>query len=131
VSREEQKREAIERMKSLRLHENVLREFENENKLNLSENGGILFWLDEKQEAEVRAFEAKREAVVYHVIHSYTEFGELLAMLYVSKSSHEWEYDREDLKQGYPYAYVKNFSGGSEIGVIGIKSQNGGLVRTE
>jgi len=131
MGREKQKMEAIERMKFLRLHENVLHEFVNENKLNLSENGGILFWLNKKQEEEVKAFEAKCEVVVYHVIHSYTEFGELLAMLYVSKSSDEWECDREDLKQGYPFAYVKNFSGGSEIGVIGIKRQNGGLMRTE
>ena len=128
----EQKTEAIKRMKSLELHENVVREFEKENKVNLSEHGGILQWLNDKQAEAVKKFEEEYNSLVYHVIHSYTTFGELLSMLYVSATSEEWEYDQEDLKEGYPIAYVKNLDDEScsEIGSIGVKSVIGGLVRT-
>lgn len=127
-----QKLEAITRMKTLKLHENPIREFQEEGVINLSENGGILFWLNDDQQQHVRAFELKYNAVVYHVIHNYTEFGEMLAFLYVSDDKDEWDYDRVDLKEGYACAYVKNLDDDicSEFGSIGIKPQFGGLVRT-
>lgn len=132
MTRQEQKTEAIKRMKLLKLHENPIREFEEEGRLNLSENGGILYWLDEKQQECVKEFETKYNALVYHVIHDLTEFGELLSFLYVSDSEDEWEYDLDDLKQGYPFVYVKNLDDDmcSEFGSIGIKPQCGGIVRT-
>jgi hypothetical protein len=132
MTKQEQKQEAIARMKLLKLHQNAIDEFEKEDKLNLSENYGALYWLDEKQQEYVKKFEQKYNSVVYHVIHNMTEFGELLAFLYVSDSEEEWGYDRDDLKDGYACAYVENLddSNCSEFGSIGIKSQFGGLVRT-
>lgn len=45
--KEKMRAEAIERMKILNLHPNVLNEFKNENKINFSEfNLGILYWAD-------------------------------------------------------------------------------------
>lgn len=131
MNRQEQKIEAIARMKMLKLHTNAINEFDKEDILNLSENDGILFWLDEKQMKLVKSFELKHNAVVYHVIHNYTEFGELLSFLYVSKNKDEWGYDRDDIKHGYVVAYVLNLDDDccSEFGSIGIKSQFGGLVR--
>jgi len=132
MERTVQKQEALERMKMLKLHENVIREFEKEDLINLSEHGGILYWLDDKQKEYVARFEREHNAVVYHVIHNYTEFGELLAFLYVSSHEEEWEYDRDDLKDGYALAYVENLDDPcfSEFGSIGIKPQFGGLCRT-
>lgn len=132
MNRQEQKQEAIERMKMLKMCENPIREFELEDKLNQSEHGGILYWLDEKQEQYVKDFEKKHNAVVYHIIHNYTDIGEMLAFLYVSDSPEEWEYDRDDLKDGYACAYVMNLDDEwcSEFGSIGIKPQFGGVVRT-
>jgi hypothetical protein len=132
MTRQEQKQEAIARMKMLKMHENPIREFEEEDRLNQSEHGGILYWLDEQQEQYVKVFEEKHKAVVYHVIHNYTDIGEMLSFLYVSDSPDEWKYDRDDLKQGYAYAYVMNLDDEycSEFGSIGIKPQFGGLVRT-
>ena len=131
MTRNEKKAEALKRMRMLHLHDNVVREFEQEDKLNLSEHGGFLYWLNEDQKEVVAQFEEKYNAVVYHVVHDYTEFGELLSLLYVSDESEEWEYDLEDVKDGYPYAYVKNLTDDwcSEFGRIGIKSQIGGLMR--
>lgn len=132
MNKQLQKQEAIQRMQLLNLHENVIREFNSEGKLNLSESDGILYWLDEKQTEYVKAFEEKFNSVVYHVIHDYTEFGELLSFLYVSDSEDEWAYDLEDLKGGCACAYVKNLDDDmcSKFGSIGIKPQFGGLVRT-
>lgn len=132
MKRETQKQEAIKRMKMLKLHENCIREFEQDDVINQSEHGGILYWLDEKQQNIVKKFEAEHGAVVYHAIHNYTAFGELLALLYVSKHKEEWEYDRDDLKEGTALAYVVNIDDEwcSEFGSIGVKPQWGGLCRT-
>jgi len=132
MTKQEQKIEAIARMKMLKLHENPIREFVEEDTVNLSEGHGILYWLDDQKMEYVKAFEEKHHAVVYHAIHNYTEFGELLAFLYVSSEKDEWEYDRQDLKDGYACAYVKNLDDDccSEFGSIGIRPSFGGLVRT-
>ncbi len=132
MERTKQKQEAIERMKMLNLYPNIIKEFDKEGIVNLSENGGFLFWLDSDQQAIVTEFESEYNALVYHVIRSFTEFGEMYALLYVSKNEDEWEYDKDDLKAGYPLAYVKNVSDDfcSEFGSIGVRQQFGGLVRT-
>ena len=103
--RDKQKLEALKRMKLLNLHPTVIDEFMQQDKLNLSEFGGFLYWLDESQQRVVEDFERKYNALVYHVIHSFTEFGELLTFLYVSD---------------YP-----------EFGSVGIRPNIGGLIRTE
>ena len=46
--KEKMKKEALWRMKSLKLHENVICEFEKEDKLNKSFAFGILYWLTEE-----------------------------------------------------------------------------------
>lgn len=130
--REAMKAEAIKRMKMLKLHENAIKEFEEESKLNLSEFGGILYWLNEEQKEFVSKVEEDKNILVYHIIHSHTEFGELLSMLYVTSDQEEWEFDREYLKEGYPIAYVANLSAPecSEFGSIGVQPCIGGLRRT-
>ena len=127
-----QKQEAIERMKMLQLHTNIIKEFEKDGTLNLSENGGYLYWLDSDQKAMVEDFERDYKALVYHVIHNYTEIGEMYSLLYVSKDENEWGYDKDDIKSGCVLAYVKNVDDDhcSEFGSIGVKPQYGGLVRT-
>ena len=132
MEKSKQKQEAIDRMKMLKLSENIIREFEKEGIVNLSKNGGCLYWLDSDQQAIVDEFETEYDALVYHVIHTYTQFGKLYSLLYVSKYEDEWEYDRDDLQQGYPIVYVKNASDDtcSEFGSIGVRPQFGGVVRT-
>lgn len=132
MEREIKKQEAIERMEMLELYPNIIREFKKDNQLNMSEHGGMLYWLTTEQKEKVLEFEEKYNALVYHVIHDYTEFGELLTLLYVSDYEEEWEYDRNDLKAGYPLAYAVNLDeeSVSEFGSVGVKQQFGGLVRT-
>lgn len=133
ITLEKKKIEAIQRMKTLKMHENPIREFEKDSVLNKSKHGGILYWLDDKEKELVKKFEQKYNAVVYHVIHNYTDYGEMLSILYVSDEKDEWEYDREDLQSGYACAYVINLDDDfcSEFGSIGVRPQFGGLVRTD
>ena len=93
ITIEKKKEEALKRMKLLELYPNVIKEFEKDNVVNLSENGGFLYWLNDEQKQIVTEFEEEHDALVYHVIHDFTEFGELLTLLYVSDYDEEWEYD--------------------------------------
>lgn len=127
-----QRTEALKRMELLKLHENVIDDFKKISLLNQSELGGILYWVEGEMEKKIREWEEKTGNLVYHVIHDYTEFGELLSLLYVSTYEDEWETDREDIQDGYPLAYVMNLIDDwcSEYGSIGIRPQWGGVVRT-
>ena len=128
----EQKLEAIKRMKKLDIYTQAIKEFEKDNMLNKSESGGILFWLDENEQEMVKEFEEKYNATVYHLIHNYTEYGELYSFLFVSQYKDDWDYDDEDLNNNRSLVYVKNIDEDafSEFGTIGIRSQFGGLIRT-
>lgn len=55
------KAEAIRRMKLLKLHQNAIKEFEAEDKLNLS-RGGFLYWLNDVQKKMIADFEKKPAA---------------------------------------------------------------------
>lgn len=131
MDNEKMKQEALERMKILGLHQNVLDEFEKEGKLNLSDPGAALFWLNDKQQELVDSWESETGNLVYHVIQSHTEFGELLSFLYVSKHIEEWELDRCDLEACCPFCYVMNLDDDmcSEYGCIGIMPFIGGVLR--
>ena len=128
---EKAKKEAIERMKILKLFKNVITDFKDDDRLNKSEDFGFLFWLYAEEEEMVKKFEKEHECVVYHVILSRTDTGTTYSLLYVDLDDEEWEEDRVDLQNGQVLAYVVNKAAPecSEIGYIGIKPQIGGLVR--
>ena len=129
--REEQKSEAVKRMKKLSLHPNVINEFITEDKINKSEISGILYWLNDEEEKFVKEFEKEHNSVVYHIIKSYTNFGTFLTVLYVSQYRDEWEEDFNLIDKNMQVCYVKNLSDDlcSEFGYIGFRKQIGGLVR--
>ena len=124
--KEEMKKEAINRMKMLKLHPNIIKEFSNKGILNLSLNAA-LYYLNDEQLARVQEFEQQYHALVYHVIQN----GQMLSFLYVSQHTEEWEYDRSDLKEGYPFVYVANLTDEicSEFGHIEIRPCVGGVIR--
>lgn len=93
---------------------------------------GVTFTFDEKPELKAIKddFEKKYRTVVYYGIFNRTPFGDFLTLLFVDKTEEEWEMDMEDLKAGYPLAYVYNFEEEfGEIGEINFKVGNGGLIR--
>ena len=134
--------QAIERLEILEkeylLHENVLKEFKEDGTIYYSENlggafSGILYWLENKNEyvEKVRKIEKERNIFVYHCILNHTIDGDLLTMLYISEYQDEWEYEKNDLKNGCIDVYVCNLSRDidSEFGSVQITCVNGGLVR--
>lgn len=132
-----QKHEALLRMKKLDIHENAIREFQKEGKLNLSEPAlgnrvGVLFWLNEDEEKMVRDWEKETGHLVYHVIkNNLMDIGLCYSFLYVSKDPDVWVRDNEDMEDGIQFAYVKTVDDySSEYGTIGIRPGFGGVVRT-
>ena len=102
ASQEEMKQEAINRMKMLLLHQNVINEFKKENKLNKSEGPlGTLYWLDEEEKETVKEYEEKWNVLVYHVIKSFTvDMGTIYDLLYITDEKDNWEEERKRLEQG-------------------------------
>ena len=132
LSKKEMKKEAIKRMKILQLHQNVLDDFMNENKLNKSDSPlGSLYWLDEEEIKIVKDFEKRHNVLVYHVIHTFSNLGETYELLFVTTEKEEWENERRDLKNGFAFAQVIviDYDPNSEMGYIGVESKNGGIVR--
>lgn len=126
----EVKDEAIERMKLLQLHSNIIKEFQDESKLNKSETSlGFVYWLTVEEQQLVDEFEKEHKGfVVYHVIKTETvDFGTIYDLLFVSIFEYDWVLERKELKDDIVMSYsVTPFS---EIGPICIKQKNGGLVR--
>lgn len=134
ISREHKKCEALTRMKMWGIYLPTCMQFEKEDLVSESAPPlGACFWLDAEQLARVRAFEEKYDALVYHVIHCFTTFGELENYVYVSDHPEEWEDDRNDIKSGQQLVYVvnKDMPDCSEFGSIGIAvTAAAGLRRT-
>lgn len=123
ISKEEKKNEAITRMKLWGIYQPIVTQFEKEDIVSESAPPlGACFWLDDEQLARVHEFEAHHNALVYHVIHSFTNLGEMESYLYVSDYPEEWEMDRADIKYGQQLVYVVNKDAPdcSEFGSIGI-----------
>ncbi len=93
---------------------------------------GINFTFDEMLEFKAikEKFEKDYDCLVYYGVLTTTIMGQFLSLLFVSRYEEEWEDDRRELKEGYPYAYVWNREEEfGEIGCIQIKMEQGGLVR--
>lgn len=134
ISREEKKTEALARMKAWGIFSPTVKQFKDEDLVSESAPPvGACFWLEGEQLERVRKFEEQHSALVYHVIHSYTNLGEMEAYLFVSDYPEEWEMDREDLKAGQQLAYVFNrdMPDCSEFGSVGVAlTPAAGLKRT-
>lgn len=130
-SKKEQIKECLVRLKLSGLCNEVIADFQ-QGQLYKTEQLGILYYVNDKEKTVVKEFEKKNNAVVYHILHSNTEFGELLALLYVSRYKEEWELDRKDLEDNIALSYVYNVDCPefSEFGSIGFVQRFGGLVRT-
>ena len=129
ASKEEMLQEGIKRMQLLKLHNNVINDLKNDGLLNKSEGRlGILYWLDEKEQAMVKEYENQRNILVYHVIKTYTlDMGVVYDLLFIIDEKGYWEEERERLKQGYVLSH--SISQFNESGDILVKNKNCGLVR--
>ena len=126
--RQAQVAEALFRLTKLKVHPNVINDFKKDGTLN-SSTQGILFWLEEHEKEIVKNFEEKFNAVVYHIIKNFTEFGTMYSMLYVTSEQEVWEEDDEMLDNGQTIACVTD-GYFTDLGTIGVKPFIGGIVRT-
>lgn len=118
------KEEAVKRMKMWGIESEIVNGFRRSGLVASSEPPfGACFWLTDEQKERVQKFEEEYGALVYHVIHSYTDIGEMESYLYVSNYPEEWEMDHEDISEHCPLAYVynKTYPEYSEIGGIGVR----------
>lgn len=134
ISIEEKKIEAIDRMKKWGIYKPIIKSFEKENIVSESAPPvGACFWIEGEQLKRIREFEKENNALVYHVIHSYANIGEMESYLFVSDYPEEWEMDRNDILENRQLAYVYNHDAPycSEFGSIGIlRTPAAGLLRT-
>lgn len=130
ATREEMIQEAVERMKMFKMLKSVIKDFQ-KGVLNLSENGGCLFWLEDEEKQLVQEYEHRTDTVVFHVIKSHTDIGLMYSLLYVSPYKEEWEEEREEMQEGIHIAYVYNMAWPdcSEAGCISVRPSIGGLKR--
>ena len=130
----DKKIEAVKRMKALAIFPPTIRKYEKDNYLSQSEPPvGACYWVEGEQLERVRQFEKKHNALVYHIIHEWTNIGELENYLYVSDYEEGWPMDNEDIKEGRVLAYVvnKDMPDCSEFGSIGVAlTPAAGLKRT-
>lgn len=134
ISIEKKKKEAVKRMELMGIFPETIRQFKEYGYVSISEPPlGALFWADGEELEIIKRFEAENNAVVYIGILSFTNFGKMLSLLYVSDYESEWGLDVEYLKVGEAVAYVHNFDmpDCSESGFIGFRrSAAAGLIRT-
>lgn len=133
VAKEIKKAEAVKRMKVLKLFKPCINALIKRDEVQLSEMTGMLYEFSDNAELNqtIKEFEEKHNAYVYHVIHTYTEFGELYNFCYVSDYADEWETDNDDIKDNYVFCYTwnKDYPCFSELGIIAVNQKYGGLVR--
>lgn len=130
--REEQKAEAIHRMKCMGIIKDAIDQFVKEDIVMVCEPPiGGLYWLNDEEKEVVRKFEEENEALVYLVVRSFTNLGKMDSIFYVSKYEEEWYMDRADIDENYALVYVVNHDmpDCSEFGTIAWKSIGSGVLR--
>lgn len=125
------KKESADRLNKLKVMRCVVDDF-NKGWLYYTESAtGALYYIDDEMKKFVQDIEERYKGMVYHIILSRTEFGELLSMLWTTSHEEEWETERENIEEGYVFAYVKNTTDDwcSEFGDIVVNERFGGLCR--
>ncbi len=117
------KQEAIERMKILKLKQDVIENFSKQDIIYTSEIQGDLLKANDEQLQLIKQFELKKNVKIYHIIHQKTESRDILFFLYVSEKEQEWENEKRDLKLAFDCAIVLKKE--TEIKEIGIKIKDG------
>ncbi|MBQ9092285.1 MAG: hypothetical protein IJY52_08495 [Anaerotignum sp.] len=134
ISREAKVAEAVTRLQKMEVLPEAIEMFRKEGRVHISMPPyGILYDLTREQKEVVQQLERERNAVVYIVVKTETEWGEMDSYIYVSDHEDDWEVENEFMKFEEALAYVVNhkYPDLSETAYIGWKpSCFGGIVRT-
>lgn len=104
------KAEAIKRMERMEMPEDVIKDFSRDGKVRMSEANGVTFFLYENLKKVVEEWEKETGSLVYHAIHSTTQIGEFLTVMYVSSYDKEWWMYWEDLDNDVQDTYTFKFN---------------------
>lgn len=133
LSIREKQEEAVKRMEAIGIFKPTINQFK-EGYLSQSEPPfGACFWVEGEQLERVKEFERENDALVYFVIHTYSNLGETEEYFYVSDYKEEWEMDWENIKgnMAFVYVHVVDDPTLSEFGTICYKlTPAAGLKRT-
>ena len=132
ISREDKKIEAIHRMKCMGIIKDAIEQFKEEDIIMVCEPPiGGLYWLNKEEKEMVQEFEQEYNALVYIIVRSWTNIGQMDNLFYVSDYKEEWEMDRDDIEENLACVYVKNHDMPecSEFGTIAYKGVGGGILR--
>lgn len=134
ATREEMKEQAIKMMELLLKHKPIIREFKTNNTVMFDE---APLWASYYVDGEdglpekIKEVETEYGGLVYHALHTLTDFGEMYELFYVSAEKETWEDDYEQAKNGYVFCYVWNRTDEwcSEFGTIAVRPTGAGTVR--
>ena len=133
ITREQQKKEALERMRSMELAEEIIEAFDKDGTIYVSTDpNGSYFPATNEVLRTVRYVEQQFDALVYLVVRWQSVFGTLDSHLFVGQYTEEWESDRCDIADGYALTYTKNwtYDDCSEMGSIAFEKHPGsGITR--
>lgn len=126
---EKQRTEAISRMESMGIREDVRAKFEKDGTVMRCVSGRFRK-LTEVEKEEIRQFEQEHDATVFLSVHMLTMYGNLDALLFVSQYEEEWEMDRQDILDGYALSYCMNrdYPDCSEMGSILFRTTDNGCI---
>lgn len=123
------KENGLNMLRLLRIHINAIYDYKNKDKLNRSENKGILFWLEDEEKQLVDNFENENtNCKVYHLIKTNTiDFGTVYDLLYVVDDEDFMKQAKADLEDNLVLSHT--ITPFPESGLISVRCINGGLIR--
>lgn len=128
------KREALDRMATLGLGDDVQADFENHNIVSTSSDiFDTPVWASHKEKAIIEAYENEWDHLVYHAIDAPSPTRNRLILLFVSNYKTDWIAEREDLKNRTIMAYVVNLDHEecSKFEFVRVKPMNGKLIQID
>ena len=133
VERAVKVREAVQRMQALAINQIAIEAFTKHKLIPICFNSvDKVYGLEPKNVDRIKNFEEQHNALVYFVIFTPTNFGDMESYLFVSDYEEEWEMDNEDIKDGYAMTWTENLTHPecSEFGSISFApTESGGLKR--
>lgn len=98
---EQMKKEAIERMKVLKLSRQIINDFITKNIIYVSNVKGNQEKANDKQMQLVKQYEEDRQIKIYHITHLKTKSREILYFHYVDNNKDNWKIEKRDLTLGF------------------------------
>lgn len=131
VNKETKIAEAVTRLKMMEVPVSVIEDFLHGYVMVAEPPTGEMRNITEKEKEEIATFEDKHNAIVYMIVRSYTNFGQLDSWLFISDYPEEWAMEDAAIKDGIVFSWTINrdIPEFSDMGSIAYKKVDGGVVR--